>query len=77
VTEKNSVHDHLFILPKIIITGVRSDHNWALHGIVPQGAMITLKHTLNLVFALLDVIHASAPVWENRCPLGRLFMDSL
>ena len=78
MTEKFSVHDHLFMTPKIIITGIRSDHNRApMHDIVPQGATIIFKHTLDSVFALADVIGASAPVWENRRPPGPLFMDSL
>ena len=59
--EKLSVHDHLFMTPKIMITCIRSDHNWApMHDIVPQGATIIFKHTLDSVFALANIILTGA-----------------
>ena len=73
--ENFSVHDHLFMPPKITIIGVRCGHyRPPRHDINPHGATITFKHS---VFAPADVIGASAPVWENRRPPGRMFMDSL
>ena len=57
--ENFSVHDHLFMPPKITIIGVRCDHYWApRHDIIPHGAIITFKHMLDSVFAPTDGIGA-------------------